>query len=172
MKKIISMLSLAVVAASALLVSCAQGVTPTNVPAFPQAKTATYAPADGGSSYAWTFSSADKWTSANEWLGFEIKPDANPDKSLLNFYFEPNMNWTAKIVSGQEYLIFLDGYGYAESQYTETHTVNGVRGRRHVVLKPLKTPASGEEAVECKLELTMADQTMPLATIIIGIVEE
>lgn len=167
MKKIVSMLSLAVVAASTLFVSCIKPKENTIVPAFPISKTATYAPKEGATTYEWTFSSEDKWTSAHEWLGFEVKPDANKDKSLLNYYFEPNFNWTAKIVSGQEYLIFLDGYGYAESQYTETHTVNGVRGRRNVIFKPLKTPAFGEEPVTCHVELTMEGETMPLATIVI-----
>ena len=167
MKKIVSMLSFAVVVTSALFVSCIKPKESYIVPAFPESKTATYAQKAGATTYEWAFSSDHTWTTGNEWLGFEVKPDNNRDKSLLNYYFEPNYDWTAKIVSGQEYLIFLDGYGYDESNYTESHTVNGLRGRRHVVFKPLQTPTFGEEPATCLVELTMAGETMPLATIVI-----
>ncbi len=170
MKKFISMLSLVAIMASTLCVSCIEPKEHDLIPAFPAKKEATYAPGTNG--YAWTIASEHKFTSGNNWIGFEVMPE-DKSKTLLNYYVEPNMSWSAKIVGdAAEYLQFrvLKSYDlpeYDEESYKYTSTVSGKRGPQKVVLKPIKTPAFGEEAKVCELEITMNNETMPLATITI-----
>ena len=171
MKKFISMLSLVAVMASAL-VSCEYGREYETVPAFPTKRDASYVQNNKGV-WSWSFASADAYTTGNEWLGFEVYPDDQNMKFLLNYHFATNLDWTATIVGekAKEYLAFRvgkDGYdGYQEDKFSYVSTASGKRGDNKLVLKPLKTPAYGEEPVVCELTITMEGQTMPFSTITI-----
>ena len=166
MKKILSKLGLVAVMASALFVSCIKGNEPTIIPAFPSEMSATYSQNATTQKYAWSFSSDYKWTDAHQWVGFEIDP---VNSALLNYYIEPNAKWSVKIVSGTEYLALRvaknGGDGFADDLFNDRTSTSGNRGKVKLTLKVLKTPAYGDEPVECKMEMTMAGDTMPLATI-------
>ena len=167
MRTIFSKLSVVVLMVSAMFVSCVHGNDLGIIPAFPSARNAEYVQSEKTGAYSWNIpNSLHKYTSANEWVGFEIDP---VNKSYLNYYIEPNMSWTAKIVSGKEYLVFRvannGGDTFDDSQTHDSYSVSGVRGQRKLTLKTLKTPAYGEEPVECELVLTMAGETMPLGVI-------
>lgn len=170
MKKFTSILSLVAVVASVLFVSCAKPKDIDPVKAFPTAKNATYAINSKGV-HAWSYTSADTWSKGNKWTGFRIEP-APGDASRLWYYIEFNKSWTARIVSGQDYIQFRvgkDGYiGYDESQYYYTSTVSGERGMQCLVICPLQIPEVGEEPVVCELVCDMEGETMPLGTITIN----
>ena len=169
MKKITSVLSLIALVVSALFVSCAKPHDINPVKAFPTAKHATYAVNNKGV-HAWTWASAYTWNKNNKYTGFRIKP-APGDTSHLYYYIEFNKSWTARIVSGQDYIQFSvgkDGYaGYDESQYDYTSSVSGERGMRLLEIVPLQVPKVGEEPVVCELVCDMEGETMPLGTITI-----
>ena len=166
MKKIFSKLGVVAVMASALFVSCIKGNEPSIIPAFPTEMSATYSQNATTQKYAWSFSNDYKWSGNLQWTGFEIDPVNN---ALLNYYIEPNVKWNAKIVSGAEYLAFRaaknGGDGFADELFNDVSSISGNRGVVKLTLKTLKTPAYGAEPVVCKLEMTMAGDTMPLATI-------
>lgn len=172
MKRIISVLSFVAIVASALFVSCVNNREFEDVPAFPTKRDASYVQNDKGV-WSWSFASGDKYTAANEWLGFEVYPDDPNKKFLLDYHFATNFDWTVNIVGAKakEYLairVGKGGYdGYKEELFSYVSSTSGKRGDSKIVLMPLKTPAYGEEPVVCELTVTMAGQTMPLSTITI-----
>lgn len=165
MKKITAILSLVAIVASALFVtSCAQKKEPTLVPAFPYNKTATYSQNEDTGEYKWTWASADGFTNAKG-VGFQF---AKFDGTTLEYRMTPNAEWTAKVVGqGRAYIQIGQGYGFADENYTWGETASGDRGTNALYFKVIKTPESYEEAIEVEVALSMCEQEMVVATLVI-----
>ena len=165
MKKFISMLSLAAIVASALFVSCAKPKEPTLVPAFPYNKVATYTQNEEDETWKWSYASADGWTAAKG-TGFQA---SKLGTDYLEYRITPNADWTLEVVgNGKQYVEAYrqDGYFTAE-ECTFTHNLSGKKGQNTIGFHVIKTPESYEEAVEVEIALTMCDQTMVIATLVL-----
>ncbi|MBR2032848.1 MAG: hypothetical protein IKA04_11680 [Alistipes sp.] len=176
MKKIYSILSIVAVVASTLFVSCAQKKTPDVVTAPPMYVEATYtALDDGGHDWIWdaayTYNSSHVYRglyqrTVNDTGGYEV--DKN---EWIRYEMMPNVDWTATIVEGSEYLQFLvnpNGYiGPNPDGNYLTNTVSGKRGNNTLVFCVVKTPAYGEENVTCKVDIEMANESINICTFVI-----
>jgi hypothetical protein len=177
MKRISMILGLVAIVASTLFVSCAKKHVPNEVPAFPRKMSATYKLNSKGV-HAWTsFVYADdgktscSWNSTNRWTGCRVDPE---DATRLMMYFAPNKAYTVRIAeSAREFLQFrVHKVGepvYNESSYYTAYEVSGERNNQaNVTIVVTKIPAYDEEPLVGELEISMAEQTMPLATITVG----
>ena len=163
MKKLISMLSLAAIAVSALFVSCAKPKEPTLVPAFPYNKTATYTQNEDSGEWAWTYASGDKFTNALG-VGFQV---SKVDATYLEYRMTPNLDWTLEILgNGKEYVEAYrqDGYFKVE-ELTFASSLSGLKGLNAIGFRVIKTPESYEEPVEVEVALSMAGETMVILTL-------
>lgn len=177
MKRISMILGLVAIVASTLFVSCAKKHVPNEVPAFPRKMSATYQLNSKGV-HAWTsFVYADDgktscaWNSTNRWTGCRVDPT---DATRLMMYFAPNKDWSVCIPEAyREFLQFRvhkEGEPvYNESSYYTAYEVSGERNNQaNVTIVVTKIPAYDEEPLVGELEISMAEQTMPLATITVG----
>lgn len=165
MKKLISMLSLAAIAVSALFVSCAQPKEPTLVPAFPYNKTATYTQNEDTGDWAWSYASADAWSTSKD-VGFQA---SKLGTDYLEYRVNLNADWTLEVVGqGKEYIEVYrqDGY-FKPEECTFGSTLSGLRGKNTIGAHVIKTPESYEEPVEVELALTMCGETMVIATLVL-----
>ena len=165
MKKLISMLSLAAIVASALFVSCAQPKEPTLVPAFPYNKTATYTQNEDSGEWKWTYASADGWSTSKD-VGFQV---SKLGTDYLEYRVNLNADWTLEVVGqGKEYIEVYrqDGY-FKPEECTFGSTLSGSRGKNTLGIHVIKTPESYEEAVSVELALTMEGETMVIATLVL-----
>jgi hypothetical protein len=178
MKRISMFLGMIAVVASTLFVSCAQKHVPDQAMAFPRERAATYALNKNGV-YTWTASSSDDWDATSKWTGFRVISSNIPTEikemgNAVLFYMATNRDWTASIApESREYLKLRvynnNGSFYDESSYSYVDEVSGVMGNQiELCIVVIKTPEFGEEPVETHLNLTMENQTMPLAKITIG----
>ena len=169
MKKIYSILTIVAVVTSTLFVSCAKVKTPDTVVAPPMYVEATYTALDGGG-HDWTWDSAYSYTSGHQYRGlYQRTPDVangyEVDKNeWIRYEMVPNVDWSATIVEGSEYLQFMtNDRGYVgpnpEGNYLTT-TVSGKRGNNTLVFCVVNTPAYGEEAVVCSVDITMAGESV------------
>jgi hypothetical protein len=167
MKKFTKILSLVAIVASTLLMSCAKKHQPDPVPAFPELMKATYALNSKGV-HAWG-SFSRSWSKTYYWTGFRVDPS---DATRVMCYINPNKDWSATIVGeARDYLKFRvhkGGAVYNDNNYTLTNTVSGTYGNQPITLVVTKIPEFGEEAFVGNIDITMAEQTMPLAVITIG----
>lgn len=170
-------LGLVAIVASTLFVSCAKKHVPNDVPAFPRKMSATYALNSKGV-HAWAgFVFADDgktscaWNSTNRWTGCRVDPT---DATRLMMYFAPNKAYSVRIAeSAREFLQFrVHKVGeplYNEESYYTAYEVSGdCDNQACVTIVPTQIPQYDEEPLVGELEITMAGQTMPLATITIG----
>ena len=177
MKRISMILGLVAIAASTLFVSCAKKHVPNEVPAFPRKMSATYQLNSKGV-HAWgTFVFADDgktscaWNSTNRHTGCRVDPE---DATRLMMYFAANKAYSVRVAeSSQDLLQFrVHKVGepvYDESSYDYTYEVSGERNNQaYVTIVVKQIPEYGEEPLVGELEITMAGQTMPLATITVG----
>lgn len=165
MKRFSAMLSLVAVVASALFVSCAKPKEPTYVAAFPSHKTATYTQNEDTGVWSWSYSSTDTHSNAKG-SGFLA---SKLDPTYLEYKITPNADWSLEIVGlGREYVetYLWDGHFNIED-YTYSSIVSGMRGLNTVGFRVIKTPESYEEQVEVTVNLTMAGETMAIATLVI-----
>lgn len=175
MKKFTVILSVVAIAASALMMSCAKKHEPVPVPAFPRERTVTYEFNTTQKDHLWTYASTDGWTSGNKWSGFRYCPtggttttDQRKDSRIL-LYMAPNQDWTARIVgSAKNFMHFLVGGEFWTG--SKAYEISGLRDNQVELVIEVdkdKIPGPGEEELVGKIELDMAGQVMPLATIII-----
>ena len=177
MKRISMILGLVAIVASTLFVSCAKKHEPNLVPAFPRKMSATYQLNSKGV-HAWTgFVYADDgktscaWNSTNRWTGCRVDPE---DATRLMMYFAANKAYTVRVAeSARDFLQFrVHKVGepvYNPESYYTTYEVSGDRDNQaYVTIVPTQIPAFDEEPLVGELEITMANQTMPLATITIN----
>lgn len=161
MRKIVSILGLVAIAASALFVSCAEKKTPDLIPAFPSNKFATYAPNDKGV-HVWSFDSAYKYSNAKQGGFVTPSPADNP---LLQYRIAPNFDWTVEVVGEGKNYLQICNYDVKDGNFASS--VSGQRGLSTIGLQVSNIPESYEEAVECKIQLSMQGETMIIATITI-----
>lgn len=167
MKKFTTIVSLVAIVASALFVSCAKPKEPTLVPAFPYNKTATYVQNEDSGEYSWTWASADGWTAAKDG-GFGTTTTNHFGSQVLEYRIDPNAEWTAEILGqGKEYVEMGQGWSFDIDSYTWGATAHGDKGKNSLYFRVLKTPESYEEAFTCEVALTMAGETMVIATLVI-----
>ena len=177
MKRISMILGLVAIVASTLFVSCAKKHEPNLVPAFPRKMSATYQLNSKGV-HAWTgFVYADDgktscaWNSTNRHTGCRVDPE---DATRLMMYFAANKAYTVRVAeSARDFLQFrVHKVGepvYNPESYYTTYEVSGDRDNQaYVTIVPTQIPAFDEEPLVGELEITMANQTMPLATITIN----
>ena len=180
MKRISMFLGMIAVVASTLFVSCAQKHVPDQAMAFPRERAATYALNKNGV-YTWTASASDDWDATSKWTCFRVVSSNIPTeiKNMGNavlFYMATNRDWTASIApESREYLKFrvhtgnLEDSFYDETKWSLVDEVSGKMDNQiELCIVVIKTPEFGEESVETHLNLTMENQTMPLAKITIG----
>lgn len=179
MKRITSILSLVAIVASALFVtSCAQKKTPDMIPAFPSNKFATYGLNDKGE-ILWSWESTYGYTNAKGG-GFGVASGTSSTiitnklgTRFLEYRITPNFAWTAEVVGdGQQYIELGqwlgEGSPYNEEDYTWGATASGDKGLNSIYVRVIKTPVLDvEEAVDCKISLTMNGETMTIATLTI-----
>ena len=176
MKKITSILSLAAIVVSALCMSCAKSKTPDVVVAFPANKYASYERDENGvykwvveSQYVyqpWGTSSGAAGHSSPKRGGFESQ--SVPNTATINYWFEPNAEWTAEVVGiGKKYIQLSYGYGYQSENQVKGDIVSGGcgKGLEDLQIEIITLPTLLEGDVECLIELEMAGERMPLATI-------
>ena len=166
MKKFNLILGVFALVASTLFVSCAKPKDPTPVAAPPMYVEATYTAQKKGG-HLWKWNSAYSWTKANYWRGlYQHDEDKAKSPAHLRYEMTPNTDWVANITEGAEYVQFRvgqDNYqGFDDSKYDLTSVDSGHRGNYTMRFFVVKTPAFGEEAVTCKVEITMAGQTVDI----------
>jgi hypothetical protein len=177
MRKISLILGIVAIAASTLFVSCAKKHVPNEVPAFPRKMSATYQLNSKGV-HAWgsyVFADDGKtscaWGSTNRHTGCRVDPQ---DATRLMMYFAPNKDWSVRITeSAREFLEFrVQKVGdplFDDNSYYSAYETSGKRNNQaYVTIVVTKLPEAGEEPFVGELEISMANQTMPLATITVG----
>ena len=176
MKKITSILSLAAIVVSALCMSCAKSKTPDIVIAFPDNKYASYERNENGA-YEWVVesqyvyqpygtSSGAAGHSSPKRGGFENQ--SVPNKATINYWFEPNAEWTAEVMGiGKKYIQLGYGYGYQSENQVKGDIVSGGygKGMEDLQIEIIALPELLDGDKECVIELEMNGQRMPLATI-------
>ena len=165
MKKLISMLSIAAIAVSALFVSCAKPKEPTLVPAFPYNKTATYTQNEDTGDWAWSYASADGWSTSKD-VGFRA---SKLGTDYLEYRVNLNADWSLEVVGqGKEYVeVYLQEGYFKPEECTFGSTLSGLRGKNTIGAHVIKTPESYEEPVSVELALTMEGETMVIATLVL-----
>lgn len=166
MKKFNLILSAVVFVASSLLASCAQPNVPTPVAAPPMYVEATYTAQKKGG-HLWKWNSVYSWTKATFWRGlYQHDDDKAKSPAHLRYEMKPNTDWSAAITEGAEYIQFRVGQndyaGFDDSKYDLTSITSGKRGLNTLRFFVVKTPAFGEEAITCKVEITMDGQTVDI----------
>ena len=170
MKKITAILSLVAIVASALFVtSCAQKKEPTLVPAFPYNKTATYSQNEDTGEWAWSYAKADEFTNAKGTGFYPSLLDNKTFATYLEYRITPNADWSLEILgNGKEYVevALWDGDFFPED-YTWGSKLTGKRGQNQLQFRTKRTPESYEEAMEVEVALSMCEQEMVVATLVI-----
>lgn len=168
MKKIYVVLSMVVVAASALFVSCAQKKVPDVVVAPPKHSIATYE-VNAEGEYVFTYDDAYKWNSSNYYRGFwQHALDAS---NVLRYTITPNTAWSAYIEpEATEYLQFrvlkpgCDD-GFIEENFELSDRTSGNRGSNTLQIVVVRVPESGEEMVKCVANIIMESEETPFLTV-------
>ena len=168
MKKIYVVLSMVVVVASALFVSCAQKKDPDLVIAPPKHCIATYEMNSEGE-YVFTYASEYKWNSSNFYRGFHQHPQYA--SNVLLYTITPNAAWSAYIEpEATEYLQFMVlkpgcDDGFIEENFELSDRTSGNRGSNTLKVVVVKVPESGEEMVKCVANIIMQSEETPFLTV-------